>query len=174
MTHFDIENSKVYLPYSKSRFIISIVLNLSVIIIAIDSILSILDRGVTASNISEVIIAIAVATAFKRSRPYKEHYEQCSLSIDLDSNRMIINYLLSPIMKNTIVFDTIQSLEYSDQLNCLRLVCNYQTEKKKTVEKKENEELLLYVEYEENTDFYATLQSLVNKEIVFVDRSVIS
>lgn len=170
MGHFEIK-SKIYREPSSYSRIMSVVLNVSVVIVAMCSIVSMITNGIKIGNVSGCLVAIVVAFLFRRSIHVEGHYEFCILSVTFSSEKISIVY--APKLDITIDIDinSITSIEYSDQLECARLICNYQeTDKNKKPVDKVTGELFLYITYDKNADFYFELEKLTKKKIFFVDR----
>lgn len=72
--------------------------------------------------------------------------------------------------REQIAFNRIRSLEYSDQLECLRMVCDYEERNGDRMNRMENAELLLYISYEDNQAFYNRLEERAGQRLLFVDR----
>ena len=169
MREFQVK-SKVYCPPSKTEKVIYILVNISVVFMVIYSIGSILTKGFNLNNVSGCIIAIAVGGGFNAKHSNEGHYEFSVLSLSFIEDVLKIGYSTKTDKKIEVDLTSIRSLEYSDQLECLRLVCDYKEWEKGQKEEKEKSELLLYIKYESNQDFYQTLQEITGKNLYFVDR----
>ena len=168
MDKFEIK-SKVYCPPSKKDRALYIAVNIAVVFLAIFSIVSLLVKGVKIGNLTACIVAIAVGIRIKSTNRYDGHYDFCVLSITFKDTVISISY-----QPNAKVIDIptrqIRSLQYSDQLQCVRIVSDYTETISGRTEIKNNAELLLYITYEENVDFYNKLQCATRQILTFVDR----
>ena len=97
-------------------------------------------------------------------------YEFCILSITFQENSLLVTFLPNKDKAIAIAIDSICSIEYSDKLECLRLICDYVEEIGIEKRKCKNSELLLYIPYDANSDFYQMLEKIVEPKLKFVDR----
>lgn len=145
-----------------------IIINIAVIIIAICSLVSIIADGIKVANVSSVIIALFVSFSFKRKHQKEGHYEFSVAKLSLLNDRMIIEHEQYN-EKITFNFSAIETLEYSDKLQCLRIVGNHIFENNK--ENKETDgEYLFYLSYDETKEMIDSIENLSNVKINYVDR----
>ncbi len=169
MEHFDVK-SKIYSPPTNKGRLLSVIVNIAVVIMVICSIVSMLVSGPKVGNISGCIVAITVAALLKRVNLNEGHYLFCILAIDIDQTAIEIKYSSNPGWKTTIPIHSIISLEYSYKLECLRMICDYQSQRDGVVEPQKAAELLLYIAEHGNEGFYSFLTKCSNKIVQYVDR----
>ena len=168
MNSFEIE-SKTYCPPSTQDKALYVVVNIATIFVVLFSVVSMLVEGVRVGSVSGCIVAIAVGHLLRMNNRKDGHYEFCVLSIVFRENFLTVTFLPSKDKEIAIALDSVKTLEYSDKLECLRLICSYE-ERNGLDRKNESSELLLYIPYATNMDFYQTLERNVALPLLFVDR----
>lgn len=166
--NFEIK-SKTYCPPSKRDKSLYVVVNIAIIFVVIFSIVSMLVKGVKVGNVSGCIVAIVVGYLLKSNNRKDGHYEFCVLSIVFREDFLTVTFLPSKNKEIVIALDSVKTLEYSDKLECLRIICSYE-ERVGSDRRNESSELLLYIPYTTNLDFYQTLERNVALPLKFVDR----
>ena len=159
--------SKVYIT-KKSNGLIIVSLGICVIITSIISILSIINDGLKVGNISPIIISLAVGiTVLNNSKAKGEYlFDIASISIDekleitYQESKFIISFLLSDI----------NSLQYSDQLKCLRFYGNYTRSQNNNTEKFINNEYLFYVGDGDEQVLINELERTTGLIVQYIDR----
>lgn len=169
MNNFEIK-SKTYCPPSKRDKVLYISVNIAIIFVVMFSMVSMFAKGVSVGNVSGCIVAIAVGYRLKLNNRKEGHYEFCILSITFQENSLLVTFLPNKDKAIAIAIDSICSIEYSDKLECLRLICDYVEEIGIEKRKCKNSELLLYIPYDANSDFYQMLEKIVEPKLKFVDR----
>ena len=169
MNNFEIK-SKTYCPPSKRDKVLYISVNIAIIFVVMFSMVSMFAKGVSVGNVSGCIVAIAVGYRLKLNNRKEGHYEFCILSITFQENSLLVTFLPNKDKAIAIAIDSICSIEYSDKLECLRLICDYVEEIGIEKRKCKNSELLLYIPYDANSDFYQRLEKIVEPKLKFVDR----
>lgn len=171
---FEIE-SKTYCPPSARDKLQHVAANIAIIFGTIYgvlySIVSMLDNGIGIGNVCGCIVAIAIGRyLFKTNRESRKgsHYEFCVLSTVFRENILTVTFLPYNNKEITIDLDSVKTLEYCDEIECLRLICNYE-ERDGLDGKNESSELLLYIPYAKNADFYQTLEGKVAVPLLFAD-----
>lgn len=162
--------SKLYCPASKKDKAIYIIVNLAVVITAVSSVGSIFAKGFNLNNVTGCILAIAAASSFNARFSKEGHYEFSVLSLRFEGDLLKLTYSSPNNKKVEVHLNTVKSLEYSDQLECLRLVCDYKDWTDGNLIEKHQSELLLYIKYEENQEFYQTLEEKTGQSLHFMDR----
>lgn len=165
--------SRKYVPVSSKMRIISVIINIAVVIISINSIISIISNGISISNVSSVIIAIAFSAFIKKGDLFSPHYEFCYASISFESEYFDIEYLFekeSKREKYRFYYNEINTIEYSDILKCIRVCGKYtlfgHIEKTKSV----FGEWLIYIDDSERDIIINKLSRYIGKQVVFKDR----
>lgn len=169
MNSFEIK-SKTYCPPSTRDKALYIIVNIAIIFVVLFSVVSMLVKGVRVGNVSGCIVAIVVGYLLRSNNRKDGHYEFCVLSIVFQEHFLTVTFLPNQNREIVISFNSIRSIEYSDKLECLRIICSYEESIGFKKEKNENTELLLYIPYDANLDFYHTLEKKVAPELRFVDR----
>ena len=169
MNNFKIK-SKVYCNESKKMYYVCILINIAVIIMAVCSIISIFFAGINVGNISACVVAVLVGATCKPKNMTGGHYEICVLSISVEETKISIDYLPNFNKRIVVNTDKIKTLEYSDQLQCLRIVCDYNEMADSEEHFFGDSEVLLYIPYNENQQFYYEIENVSQKRLMFVDR----
>lgn len=162
--------SKVYCAPSRGAHVLYILINISMIIVIICSVISMFFTGPKIGNISGCIISIVVSILFKKNKLDKGHYEFCLMTISFSDFSIIINYQANTNKQVVINRNSIETLEYSDVLQCLRVLCTYQEIIKNKTLEKSHSELLLYIPADDNADLLKKIESHSGSVIRFVDR----
>ena len=167
MMNFTVK-SKVYITPKKKNYFFLIVLNICIVIVAILSLLSIFGDGVKVGNVSPIIIGLFVVI---RSRTWlkSEPYYEFSIARVTVNREICISY---DIGQEVVIFaDSIISMEYSDKLECLRFVADYNVITKNETIAHKNAEFLFYSVEQENHELFDSLKKETGKEFVYVDRA---
>lgn len=138
-----------------------------VFIVAISGGASVITTGINPANIGMICAALVICASFKPKKVLSPEYVFCIVKAHMHDANMELVYE----DRKTVSFDynDISSLEYSDKLNCLRIVGQYvDTEKKKSSIK--NGEWLFYLEEKKYPEFIEDIQNKTAQKIVFVDR----
>lgn len=170
MKHFDIR-SKAYCAPEKKELTWYVITNIAVICIALISIGSMLIKGINAGNISGCIIAILVGILIRIKNRKDGRYVSCNISVDVNDTELCVSYQPQIQRKLIVYVNSIRSLEYSDRLACLRLICDYLQIDGDGTNLKNNAEVLLYIEYDANQPFYDAIAEATGKTVCFVDRT---
>ena len=169
MNNFEIK-SKTYYPPSKHDKVLYIAVNIAIIFVVVFSIVSMLAKGIKVGNVSGCIVAIAVAYRLRLNNKKDGHYGFCVLSIVFQENFLMVTFLPRKDKEIAIDIGSVCSIEYSDKLECLRIICSYEERICAEKKKYQNAELLLYIPYGTNWDFYQMLEKKVTPKLRFVDR----
>ncbi|MGN0487674.1 MAG: hypothetical protein ACI4HO_00260 [Ruminococcus sp.] len=161
--------SKLFINPTKKRNIWYIILNIAAAIVAIGSIFSIFMNGIRISNISAIIVAFMVTVLFRKSYSNQGHYEFCIAELQLDTRSVKIVFkqydrLIEFYLQNII------KLEYSDQLNCLRIIGNGNVSECSKNKAEIINEYLFYIDSIEYKDVLNTIENIIGKKIIYVDR----
>jgi len=168
MNEFDTK-SKLYIAPKKQSFLFLTVLNICIVIAAILSLLSILGDGIKIENLSSIIIGIFVVIRSRTWLKAEPYYEFSIAHITLNEN-IFISYDTG---RHVVIFtESICSIEYSDQLECLRFVADYDIEVNGETIHYTQEEFLFYIVEKDNTNFFRELAQHCGKQIIYVDRSI--
>lgn len=160
--------SKLYIAPKKKNYFFLIILNVCIVIVSILSLMSIFGDGVKAGNVSPIIVGLFVvirSRTWLKSEPY---YEFCMAHVTLDRDICISFDANKDVVINT---NSVISMEYSDKLECLRFVADYDVITKKEKFTQKETEFLFYIVEQENHDFFVALEQQTGKEIIFVDRN---
>lgn len=160
--------SKVYVVPSKLPLIGYLIVNLLILFMMIWCIIDIIRGGVETKHILLIFLSLASMFAMRLTNFYRAHYEKSPARITI-GNGVKLEF---PKHGRIISFADreIYSLEYSDRLNCLRLVGNYVFDSSGKKEFANGREYLFYVSTAELGLFMSDLETAVGKKIVFVDR----
>lgn len=169
MSNFEIK-SKTYYPPSKQDRVLYVAVNIAIIFMVIFAAANMLVKGISIGNVSGCIVAIFVGFLLKLNNRKEGHYEFCILSIVFQENFLIITFLPNKDKEIAIDIGSVCSIEYSDKLECLRIICSYEERICAEKRKYQNAELLLYIPYGTNWDFYQMLEKRVAPKLRFVDR----
>lgn len=160
--------SKLYIAPKKKNYFSIIVLNICIVIAAILSLVSIFGDGIKVGNISPIIIGLFVvirSRSWLKSEPY---YEFSMAHVTLNSD-ICISYDAG---QEVVIFtDSVTSMEYSDKLDCLRFVADYNIITNGKKSSHIDTEFLFYIVEQDNYELFSAIKQLTGKEIVFVDRS---
>lgn len=162
--------SKVYCAPSRGAHILYVLINISMIIVIICSVISMFLTGPKVGNISGCIVSIVVSILFKKNKLDKGHYEFCIMTISFSDLCIIVNYQATTNKQVVIHRNTIETLEYSDVLQCLRVLCDYQEIIESKTLEKNHSELLLYIPTDDNIELLKKIESHSGTVIRFVDR----
>lgn len=171
MNKYEIK-SKMYCPASRRDKSLFVIVNIAIILMVIYSVASMVVKGIKVDNISGCIVAIVVGFLLKSNNRSEDHYEFCVLSIIFQKQILTVTYLPNINKEIDIIVNSIRSLEYSNKLECLRIVCNYQEREGTEKRIMENSELLLYIPYDSNSEFYQMLEKYTKQDLIFVDRNI--
>lgn len=162
-----IVKSKIYVNASNRDLRLKMMLNTCIILIIIVSTVSVFAVGPNIGNISVIITAASASFGINRMFD-KGHYEFCMVNIIARESRVSLFYE-TPKIKVDFTRSNVNSLQYSDKLNCLRIV-GIRTETIKDNCQSCNGEYLFYI----NDDNYMTIineiQNCLQMPIEFVDR----
>lgn len=166
MREFQVK-SKVYKQQKKNKFLIVIV-SICVIITSLLGIISIINDGVKVGNVSPIIMALVIGMGVYEKSKESAFYQFDIAAITI-GEKLIINYQTSKLQ---IMFDIreIFSLKYSDQLQCLQVVGNYERTDDKNKERLTNNEYLLYVGDGEEVELISELEAKTNLQVQYMDR----
>lgn len=167
MKIYNIESQKYVTPDKKSNLVF-IVVNIAVFIVSLSSIISLIADGFSIKSIGTIAVCIYISFKLKKIVKIKPYYEYAIAKVTLDNN-IYIEYDDKKVIE--VFTNSIKCIEYSDQLECIRFICEYKIYEKKDTEYKTGE-FLLYINYENYSDLFFELEKLINKKIVFVDRSL--
>lgn len=161
--------SKIYVVPKRKKILPFLLINICVIIIAIISLLSIFLDGVKLSNISLAIVSLIIAIGYKKMSAIKPYYMFSSAYLKFDVLSLLIKYDNG----RTIIlnYDTIESLEYSDRLECIRFVCDYSLIESGVTSLFESSEYLLYFSEKEYPECIKSLEENLAMKITYVDRT---
>ena len=169
MYNYEIK-SKVYSPPKRKESIIAIIVNCAIVIFALFNILSMILNGISINNVSGCILCIVFGFGSRAMFREGNNYIFCVIKITLDENLITISYYPYLSRKVFMPLDNIETLEYSDKLKCLRIIGDYTLEEASKQRRTVSKELLLYIEYAENEEFYKNIEALSHRKISFVDR----
>ena len=159
--------SKVYVVPKKNNTLIVIVA-ICVIITAILGIISIINSGVKIGNVSPIIMSLAVGIGVFEKSSVKPYYEFDIATIVI-SDQLEITYQNSKLQVCFNIHE-ITSLQYSDQLKCLRLVGNYTKKENNKETSFLNNEYLLYVDDNEEKSVIEELENQTQLMVQYMDR----
>lgn len=167
MREFSIK-SKIYMTPKKKSFISIIILNVCMIVIAILSLLSIITGGVKFGNISAIIISFIIVVRAKKWCKTEPYYQFSVADVKLSNDSIIISYDIGKTVVLSV--SSIKSIEYSDQLKCMRFIGNYIFKEANELLEQDESEYLLYVDETEYQEFFRLINEITNQEIIYVDR----
>lgn len=163
-----IVKSKLYVVPPKKNIIPVIIINACAIIFSIVSLFDLIMDGVKLSSISSIIIALIIAVGFKKWYIVKPYYQFSSAHLTFDQSLLEIRYDNG---KTVIInLETVESLEYSDKLECIRFICNYSICEASSNLSFEKNEYLLYLSATEHPNIIMDLERSSKHQIVYVDR----
>ena len=157
--------SKLYVTPKNSNYIFLIILNISLIVMSILSIVSMVLDGMTVKNCSMVIISVFVVIKSRKWLALEPYYKFSVAEVTLTDN-IIIQY--DNGKKVTIYLSTISSIEYSEQLSCLKFVTDYCVNDEGV--RHIQEKYLFYVNKCENENLFNLIENFSGKKICFVDK----
>lgn len=172
--------SKMYIPPSKGSHVLVVILNICLIVVVLTSLFAILMNGINMSSVGIILISVFVVASLKRKKQDKDEYEFCYVELDFEPEALQIVYL-DPNQHNTdrerketvtFLYRDITTLEYSDQLEGLR-ICGSGQKRALTSKKKETqiEEHLLYVDPEKKEALLGALSEKINVPVRYMDRA---
>lgn len=167
MSEFSIK-SKVYITPKKKFFIPVVILNMCIVIVAIISLLSIITSGIKIGNISAIIISLFIVIRTKKWNKIEPYYQFSVANVKLSNDSIIISYDIG----QTIVLNvrSIKSIEYSDQLKCMRFIGDYIFKETNKILEHYESEYLLYVDENEYPEFFHSINQITNQKIIYMDR----
>lgn len=168
MNEFNIK-SKVYVVPKKKTLFWNIFINICIIITVAFSLLSLITNGVKLSNVSTIIIAFIISTRIKVWLKTKPYYEFTTAKIMITNDSIIINYDFEQQIYLSV--PSLISVEYSDQLECVRFVSDYIICEGEQRTECKCAEYLLYVSSIEYPLLLETIEQTVDKKIVYIDRN---
>ena len=153
---------------SKPKKVLKVIVSICVVIISLLGLISILNDGLKIENISPVIMAIVIGIGVYRNSKESSFYRFDIAAITI-GEKLTIHYKDSNFQ---IVFEIhdIFSLQYSDQLKCLKIIGNYEKIDNKNRETFINNEYLLYVGDGEEVEIIKELEIITNLQVQYMDR----
>ena len=107
--------------YIRKRNVAYIVLNISVVIVSILSLISIFTKGVHVSNISPIIISLVVSFLLKNKFNIGK-YINCIANATINENSILIDYNAFSV---EFFWNDIIEVQYSNKLQCAKIVGKY-------------------------------------------------
>lgn len=166
MKHFVIK-SKIYMQPKANKALI-VVISICVIITAICGLISVLRSGVKIGNISPILLSLSIGIVVFSKSNQRPYYAFDVANVDI-GEAVFISYQQSDL-HIAFVTNSINTLQYSDQLACLRIVGNYSKTENKKVSVYENMEYLLYVGDGEENQIIDEIEKATNVEVKYMDR----
>ena len=168
MEEFQIK-SKIYYPTEKKEKTFYTVVKVAAIFLLIYGIASIFMKGFDLDNITTCILAGTVLTRVLQRSKRDGYFEFKMLSLVFSKDMLEVVYLPKKENKIEIDLNSVSSLKYSKEQECLKLVCDYKDHSDKKVIAKQNKELPLYIKYEDNPEFFKTIEEKTGKKVQFID-----
>lgn len=163
-----IVKSKLYIVPKPKNKIPVIIVNVCVIIFSIVALFNLIIEGVKLANISTIIVSLIIAVGFKKWFIVEPYYQFSSAHLTFDQSLFQIRYDNGKTV--TINFETVDSLEYSDKLECIRFICDYSICESSSNLSIEKSEYLLYISALEYPEIIMDIESSSKQQIVYVDR----
>ena len=164
-----IVKSKLYIVPKQRNKIPVVIINVCVIILSIVALFDLIMDGVKLANISSIIVSLMIAVGFKKWLVVKPYYQFSSAHLTFDHSLLQIRYDNGKTV--TISLETVDSLEYSDKLECIRFICNYSICESSSNLSFEKNEYLLYLSALEYPDIIMDIEKASKQQIVYVDRT---
>lgn len=168
MRTYDVK-SKVYVVPTKTSLIAYIFVNLLILAVLVWTIIDIIGNGILLRNILLIFLSLASQVAMRVSNLYRPHHEKSPATLQVDASKLVLDFKKH---SRNVKFDIsrIKSLEYSDQINCLRIVGDYIFTSGKKTMNMVDKEYLFFASVAELGLFKEELESVTGKKIIFVDR----
>lgn len=167
MHNYEIK-SKAYCPAKRKEKILIIGINCAIILFALISVFSIMVDGPSINNVSGCILSVVFEIGLRIAIHKRPEYIFCILQISVDTDLISISYYPYVRRRVNIQVKDIETLQYSDRLKCLKISGNNSIEEEKNISN--SNELLLYIDYDENKKLCEEIELLAHKTIFFVDR----
>lgn len=164
-----IVKSKLYIVPKQRNKIPVVIINVCVIILSIVALLDLIMDGVKLTNISSIIVSLIIAVGFKKWLVVKPYYQFSSAHLTFDQSLLQIRYDNGKTI--TISLETVDSLEYSDKLECIRFICNYTIYESSSNLSFEKSEYLLYLSALEHPEIIMDIENVCKHQIIYVDRT---
>ena len=164
-----IVKSKLYIVPKPKNKIPVIIVNICVIILAIVALFNVIMEGVKLANISSIIVSLIIAVGFKKWFIVEPYYQFSSAHLTFEQTLLQIRYDTGKTV--TINLETVESLEYSDKLECIRFICNYSICESSSNLSFEKNEYLLYLSATEYPDIIMDIEKSSKQQIIYVDRT---
>lgn len=161
--------SKVYVVPSKASLIGYIIVNCFIVFLMIWVVVDIIKNGLEVRDTLLIILSLASMVAMRLTNFYRAHYEISPADFSFNEKELKIEF---PKHERKVLFfnSSIVSLEYSDRINCLRIVGDYTFVNSKETTSLQDKEYLFYVSVAELGMFKEKLESTTGKKIFFMDR----
>ena len=156
--------SKIDMEPSKKDKMQLAFLKFFVVLCTIAVCLKILVTGFKFQNIIFILLAIYAGKRLRSSCNPNNYYEFALLDINVNDN--IMNIKSSNEVYYNINLDTITSIEYSHEVTCMQIICDYSETMHGVKKDKKQEPLYLYIDYEDNQEFYNWLTNIHEVKII--------
>lgn len=164
-----IVESKLYIVPKQRNKIPVVIINVCVIILSIVALFDLIMDGVKLANISSIIVSFIIAVGFKKWLIVKPYYQFSSAHLTFDQSLLQIRYDNGKTV--TINLETVDSIEYSDKLECIRFICNYSIYESSSNLSFDKSEYLLYLSALEYPQITMDIESACKHKIIYVDRT---
>lgn len=160
--------SKVYIVPKRRNLFPIILINVCIIILAVVSLFNVIFEGIEMANISSIIVSLIIAIGLKKWSVVEPYYIFSSAQLVIDHYLLQIKYDNGRVV--TINIETVDTLEYSDKLECIRFICSYSLCESSATSTFEKSEYLLYLSATEYPEIIKDIEEATNHQVMYVDR----
>ena len=122
--------SKLYIKASKAKIVARIVFYVLVIIFLLGTITKLLFEDLSVNTVCSLVVVIVGTGLIRKKGYFRDHYTYCSAHLKCGEEKMSISYSDGHDNIYSIYFNynDIDILEYSDQLECIRMKGTFKSE----------------------------------------------
>lgn len=174
---FNIRSKTYILP--RRAYYFKIVLNICLVFLAVTGLIGFVLSGFNFMVFGGMILPFVIVAAYKRRPENQERYEFCLINLHIKDKLLEIIYMNidrqdgKGMRNETIIipYNAITTMEYSDQLTCLRICREAASTNNRNLQKGTKQiEHLLYLEKDFEQAVLRELQAASEKSIRYMDR----
>lgn len=171
---FDIR-SKLYVKPTKGKAAFRILLWIVLVIVLISGIITIISEGMSIGTVGYMALAFIIVSGYSKRPANNPRYEPTYATVTIGEQEVSIEYKqLGKRFENlvwTVRYDSMTTLEYSDQLECLHILGDVIIRDIVSGDiQEEKNEHLLYIEKGKEYAILTALENASGEKIIFVDR----